>query len=257
MFLNSIDLSAWRQSRSGQILYQIFFFLTSFRPLQAPLAKGIGPLQSLLENTHISSPGSQSPRTGSRGWYLDTILGIPEHVMAIIDRINRLLYANVEPTDAELHELKADIYRSDPTHMQFDAPDKLCDEMLRAHAMAFYYATHIYFSSALLKAPPQHVQHFVRQSIEHLEGIERTERTLNVSGIMWPAFIVACETEGQELRSRISKYFDWREELGLENSMEAWKVVQEVWRRRDECRSDKPVLWHEVMADLDIDIMLT
>jgi len=101
------------------------------------------------------------------------------------------------------------------------------------------------------------VQHLVRQSIEHLDAIALLELGQNVSGIMWPAFITGCEANDTYSRDRVDAYFDKRETLGIGNVADARTVVREVWRRRDRIVGSVDVSWHEVMADLGINILLS
>jgi arginine metabolism regulation protein II len=89
----------------------------------------------------------------------------------------------------------------------------------------------------------------------NLEAIDLLTADLNVSGLLWPVFIVGCEAEEKGLRAGIDKYFDKRETLGIANVPTARRVVSEVWKRRDQ--GDPGVSWHEVMAELGIDILLS
>jgi hypothetical protein len=133
--------------------------------------------------------------------------------------------------------------------------NKIAEEVSRHHACTLYLATYIYFKCSLKRLPSSSVQDLVRQSVDHFDGIEELAADLNVSGFLWPLFITAWEADEEDLRVRIKIHFEKRQRLGIANVTKSRKVVDEVWRRRDQGCAD--VFWHEVMAELGIDILLS
>ncbi|KAJ5587749.1 fungal-specific transcription factor domain-containing protein [Penicillium hispanicum] len=210
--------------------------------------------------------------------------------MEIIHEINLHIFSGVRPSPVDLDKLEFKMYRNDPKwlRLQFSGPDEHCRELAWRHARTFYYACHIYLVGSLRKQPPHSVTHFVEQGIKQVAAISSLEAGLTVSGLMWPCFvsysplpklvlrlpsfvtplviqiqllmlrqIIACETEDPDLRLRIKPYFDKRECWGMANVTTAKEVVLAVWNRRDKTIQGSSVLWHEVMAEMGIDIILS
>lgn len=259
-WLRSVDTSAWRQDRNAVTIYQLFLSFDVLRPAHGVMAKDLEPQNHNLQDLDLEScliGAGQPDQGGGIAWSLDRIWGITRPTLQIIHQINQWVFKDEDPPPDELQNLQLKLVRSDPSNLRFAAPDKRCQEMTRCHARAFYYACHIYLNCSLLKHPPRSVRHFVRQSIEQIEAIALLEMDLNVSGILWPAFITACEAEDVDMRTRIMRYFERREMLGLANVTEAKAVVLGVWDRRDSIGSDRNVFWHDVMAEMGIDIILS
>lgn len=169
-------------------------------------------------------------------------------------QINRLIFGGAELVDGEIVALEFKIMVNNPKAIHFSSPTPVSEKISHHHACVLYCAAYIYFKCSPLKVPSGNVQWLVRQSIEHLDEIELLVDSQKCSGFLWPLFITGCEAVDEDLRAKVAKYFDIRQTLGIANVPTARKVVEEVWRRRDEGASD--VSWHEVMAELGIDILL-
>ncbi|KAF2482783.1 fungal-specific transcription factor domain-containing protein [Neohortaea acidophila] len=234
LWLNTVDLDQWRCSRSAATLYQLFSIVASLRPVHRRLANGL-PLPKRRLQISATAETVKSPQK----W------------------INQYVSAEEIADDNALNELELAVYRSDPRHVVLKSPTTMYERMAHAHTMLFHYACHIYFGSALRRRTSSAMQYFVTCAIAHIEEITQLETGLDVSGIMWPAFITACAAENPELRSRTMQYFIFRERLGIANVTNAKQVTMEVWRRQDEAGPDTHISWQEVMADLKIDIILS
>jgi arginine metabolism regulation protein II len=259
-WLRSIDQSAWRRSRSAVTLYQIFLCMNVLRPTHHIIAKDLEPqiysLEYLGLEEQISIQAAEQLDGDSMRWHLDTLWGLTQPIMSAIHQINQWIFQEYTPSAEEMESLRLKIIRSEPSNERFSSPTNACEELTRRHACTFYYACQVYFYCSLQKLPPHYIQHIVRQSIEHIETIEILETDLNVSGLLWPAFIIACETDDIDLRPRIMRYFNKRETLGIGNVSAAKKVVLTVWSRRDKAQVDENTLWYYVMAEMGIDMLL-
>ncbi|EXJ86698.1 hypothetical protein A1O3_03651 [Capronia epimyces CBS 606.96] len=273
-WLHTTDKSAWKYSRTTSTLYQFLVCLETLRPAQYNVAKDLPPQRFSLRHPELPSPESgdrskyldeerdyqeEEEDGGETDWYLSDVFGITRPILEIIHQINQWLFDGISPPAQELDQLELRIYRNNPEKSRFSGPDERCREMAWHHARAFYCACHIYLGCTLRRRSPKDhiVSSFVRQGIEHIEAFGLLEQDLNVSGLMWPAFITACETEQADLRLRVMKYFDKRERWGIANVTEAKEVILNVWRRKDEAPADQNVLWHDVMAEMGADIILS
>lgn len=257
-WLQSIDKSAWRQNQSAVTLYQMLLCVDVLRPMHRIIAKDMEPQISSLGLEEQGSVHATRQRDGDvMHWHLDIIWGVTQPIMEAIHQLNQWLFREYNPSSEETESLRLKIVLNDPSKLRFPSPTKICEDLTQHHACVFYYACQIYFYCSLQKLPPRYIQHIVRQTIEQIETIELLETDFNVSGLLWPAFITACETEGICLRPRILRYFSKRETLGIGNVSIAKQVVLKVWSRRDKAEADENVLWYYVMAEMGIDILLS
>lgn len=274
-WIRATDKSAWKYSRTTSTLYQALLCLETLRPAQKNVAKDLRPnrlslwhpgLELEVLEQSVSTGSVERHEDGFKGmdWYLSDILGVTRPILETIQEINQWLFSGHSPPSTELDRLELQLYRNDPAtnSKQFQGPDERCRELALHHARAFYYACHVYLACALRKQSSSHrrVASLVRQSIHHIEAFGVLEQDLNVSGLMWPAFITACEAEDIDMRLGIMKYFDKRECWGIANVTKAKEVVLGVWKRKDENRGQTGnyfVSWHDVMADMGADIILS
>lgn len=240
-WLDSHRLSTWNQSRSASILYQIFLCV-----------EAIGSYGGL---PMLNSNAIEGFHDGS--YCLDSVFGITQPVLKAINSINRILReSNTPPTTDELDSLELDILMSDPSDRKFQDLDTSCAEATRHQACAFHQASLIYFKRTLKKVPPIGVQNLVQQGIYHLEEFDRS-KDLEVTGFLWPAFVIACEAEGEFLRSRIASWFERGERHGMRNISDAGRIVKEIWRRRDRCPDDQFIRGNAIMINMEFDVLLT
>jgi hypothetical protein len=169
-------------------------------------------------------------------------------------QVNRLIFEANEPVDGEIVALEFKIMVNNPQSLRFPSLTPAAEKISHHHACMLYCAMYIYYKCSLLQLPPSSVQWLVRKNVEHLDAIESMGANLKCSGLLWPLFITGCEANDKELRRKIIEHFDKRGSLGIANVAAARRVVDEVWRRRDD--GALGVTWHEVMAELGIDILL-
>lgn len=259
-WLRSIKRSAWSRDSNSSTIYDLFLCLEALRPAQRTLALELQPCNLYLEDTVMRQsefPDRDMSRTcRDRSYSLDFIFGIKQPFLEVIIQINSWVYSGCQPSTSEMQDLEMKIILNDPDIIPLSCHTTE-ERLIQLYAHLFHVTTSLYFSRLLQNSSLCTVQHLVRRSIEYLDEIGLLEQGMNVSGLLWPAFITGCEANEEKSRSRIDAYFDKRETLGIGNVKDARKVVHEVWRRRDTMRGLEDVTWHEVMADLGIDILLS
>jgi arginine metabolism regulation protein II len=259
-FLNSIDRSIWIRSPSASIMYQIFLSLETFRPAHVRIARDLEP-QPLLSDAIASQDAISGTHElyicKDRDYILDRLWGVSKPIMECIILINRYVFQGFVHAKEDVMCLQSKILSNNPTDLLPSSSLKGNEQMRWHHACIFYFACHIYFCRALIHTPVGALQHLVRQCLEHIEASEARATLHTGTGILWPAFITACEADEDESRTRVLCYFDKRANLCIGNYHAAKRVILEVWRRRDCMENVTNVLWHEVMADLQIDILLS
>lgn len=180
----------------------------------------------------------------------------PKSIIKAIIQINRWVFRGVPHLPANLRVLELRILNSNPSTLANTTANSN-EQLSYHHSYAWYFATYIYFDCTLMRSPPQDVQYLVRQGIEHLEAIQVLELGQIASGLLWPVFITGCEAEEVDLRARIIENSDRRDAYGIGGTATARRVVLEVWNRRDRMRGSINVPWHEIMPDLEVDILLS
>ena len=265
-WLLSIARSAWKRNRNASAIYQIFLCLETLRPAHRTIALELEPRHLSLEHAAMndwtrhqdsSSEDASSIICNDVDYCLDIVFCITQPILEIIIQISNWVYLGHRPPANELESLESKIILNDRNVMHLSSPTTVCEQMIRNYSCLWYAATYIYFNRSLQKLPLCNVQRLVRQGIEHLDAIALLELGQNVSGMLWPAFIIGCETNEADMRDRVDAYFDKRETLGIGNVTDARTVVREVWRRRDGMDLSVDVSWHQVMTDLGIDILLS
>jgi hypothetical protein len=256
IWLNAIGEKGWVDNSSTNILCQIFLCLEALgcdgrRAGGFPSVRieSLRPLPS-----HDQVVALEEDKIGD--YALDKIFGITEPVFHALIRINQLCRYGYTATTEEIDLLGRHIRLSDPDSSTIESSVSY-DELTHHHACAFYCACLIHFHRTLKHTAPARLYHLVRRGLYHLWVIDRLEANMNVSGLLWPVFITACEVEVTSgLRDKAIRLFDKGLSHGIGNMCSAAMVVREVWRRRDESAPGIDVTWRAVMDDLGIDILL-
>lgn len=265
-WLQAVDKSGWSHSGSATALYQIFLFYDALNPILHP---GVGsPRMQSYSLHHIGSGPNEAGDDDDQGrhveaevevemeWYLGGTLGLTRPLLTIIRQINGWIFARVTPSAEALDRLELQLYRTDPSHEHFGCPTEQCEHLARLHACIYYYACHVYFASSLRQISARKVQHLVRRGVEQLEATAILEIGYNVSNILWPVFILACEADEADLRLRVMKCLDRRISLGTTNNEAAKEVISTVWRQRDKAADGVVIRWFDVMNEMDLDLLL-
>lgn len=256
-WLLSIGNGAWRKQRTASTLYQIFLVLEALAMDAIDhdiLVKDLDPIYS------YDSIFGVSGMTIGPGYRLDSLFGITPPILEAIVHVNELWSRKVPPPKREIENLRIKLLLNDPRSLTFDGiTDEAERKLMRHHAYVFYFACHIHLQRVLCPAAPDTVPYLVQQALQHLEAIARLEINMNVIGLMWPVFVIACEAEGGSQRERVSWYFGKGQKYGIQGISSSYQVLREVWRRRDEQRGEDNacIRWQQVMTDLGCDLLLT
>lgn len=245
--------NSFTQSASASVLCQIFFCINA-------LGQSVPKLMQQLECRQGIRPESACQMdVWDKPYALERLFGITKPVLEGIVRTNTLSEPDYQATQQEVEDLDLFIRRNDPDVLVQDM-DEEYDNITRHHTCAFFCASLIYFERRLRKTPPRKIQRLVQRSLDHLTAIDvlETEQKLDVCGLFWPVFVTACEAEcASNLRGRALQMFEKGKVLGIGNILSAKKVAQEVWRRRDNDSEGLDITWQSVMADLELDLLLT
>ncbi|KAK5195090.1 hypothetical protein LTR47_009071 [Exophiala xenobiotica] len=200
-WLLSIDRQTWETSKTSSILYQIFLGLETI----AASAGARGGL-SKVDRMRIGKGFSYNNIFGlsegclSENYRLDSLYGISRPVLESIAQINSFGSRGTAPSESELEALKAKILLNDPRSLPAMSTDSISEELIRHHAYVFHYACRIYYERFLRSSSHNDIVHLINKGAEHLEAIARIDQRMNVTGLMWPAFIIAVEAEDENTR---------------------------------------------------------
>ncbi|KAH7190980.1 hypothetical protein BKA60DRAFT_547713 [Fusarium oxysporum] len=124
---------------------------------------------------------------------------------------------------------------------------------------AVYYATLVYFFRSIHNTSPIILQHYVEVAIGFLEAHHEIKARFyplrTFGGMVWPAFIVACEAIDQGLRSRAIQCLRQIVTAGLRNGYAAELVVRELWQRKDAGEFD--ISWPDIIRTNNVCMVLT
>jgi arginine metabolism regulation protein II len=264
-WLRSIERGKWTRLQKSAT-YQFFLCaeaIGSFLPRAAENAP--------LENIHACAVGDSDYVHDSTfgvtnisldvDYVLDRYFGITKPILEAITHINHILASPYRPSKTELEGLEIKILLNRPISISnrranFD-PES---QALVDYKMMFYYACHIHFKHNLLHTTSEDLQGIVRHSLLHLQNIEIHETTYGCCGILWPIFLIACESDERKSRNAFLRWFSTKARLGIGSLALALAVVIEVWRRRDAARSRDHgscfVSWEKVMAEMGLDLFI-
>jgi hypothetical protein len=132
-------------------------------------------------------------------------------------------------------------------------------EAVKHHTLSFHESLIIYYYRLVRDLNPAILQTHISTVLDHLEQIQVLNRSNNTPicvPLVLPGFIAACETLPQrtDLRNRFLTWMDHLAADGLGTYYTSRRVVEEVWRRRDE-DLDRPNWWN-VIVDWKVNIML-
>lgn len=140
-----------------------------------------------------------------------------------------------------------------------DQDSKECTDV-HDQKMAFVFATYIHLYRTIYKLPPVRLRYYVRKTFEHVQSFFRTSDG-NFS--VWPAFIAAVEAYADQDIASARMWLDRSTKFGMANRNALRKVVEEVWRRREDSAASLgtdpgsiAVDWRQVMEQLHCDVLL-
>ncbi|KAI1110953.1 fungal-specific transcription factor domain-containing protein [Nemania sp. NC0429] len=249
----------------------------------APSAGGLLPVPPL------DAPPA-SPLTG-----VDTLLGMATTLWPIMHRLSNLLFTKKELEDAhqtgqvskvavlrtELESTSNSIEAALRQWKPYLPPNIMIEddvlvlkgvereeipEMSRLqsilhNALAYRHSAFVYLYRTIYGYSPKHVlvQEHSHTALHHC--VETTAARGPMGALLWPLFAAACEAITAEDRELAKKAFNAIEQRqGMTNIQEAWRVIQEVWKRLDSLDDDfavgsSPGLWRNVCADMGVTIV--
>lgn len=210
----------------------------------------IGTQRSLLECiSSITSISQQMRATPPTKTYSDADRTVSQ-VLACLDHLQT--QANEDPHPQ--HETD-----SAPAS-DLDRPSPQVQNPASYQLNAFIYATYIYLYRALMDAPPKRVEPYVSLAFQNISAFcEQSSGNFS----LWPAFIAAVETYREDDMKSAQKWLEQCTQFGLGNRVPAKRIIEEVWRRREDAHFERAmdkgliaVDWRDVVKDLGIDILL-
>ncbi|KAF7592958.1 hypothetical protein BBP40_012194 [Aspergillus hancockii] len=209
----------------------------------------IGAHRSLLECISTITSISQQMRSTESD---TTPFGVDCIVARILSRLEiyrtqikeHTLYNDTHPTSTEI------VRSSDQAH----------EQLARYQLNAFIHATYIYLYRALLDVPPKRVSTYVSLTFQNITAFN-DKNSGNLS--LWPAFIAAVEAYTEQDMDSARSWLEQSAQFGLGNRLSVRRIIEEVWRRREDAhmksamdRGLVTVDWRDVVNDLEIDVLL-
>ncbi|KAI0469343.1 hypothetical protein F4859DRAFT_142225 [Xylaria cf. heliscus] len=248
----------------------------------APSAGGLLPVPPL------DAPPA-SPLTN-----VDTLLGMATTLWPIMHRLSNLLFTKKELEDAQRMKLvsKVAVLRTEfettsqaieaaltqwkpclPPNITIqddvlvlkDAGEEMPEtarlQSILHNALAYRHSAFVYLYRTIYGYSPKHelVQKHSHTALHHC--VQTTAARGPMSALLWPLFAAACEaisTEDRELARKAFSEIEQRQ--GMTNIQEAWRIIQEVWKRLDSVDDDFPIgktpdLWRTVCAEMGVTVV--
>ncbi|KAI1736393.1 hypothetical protein F4680DRAFT_432007 [Xylaria scruposa] len=249
----------------------------------APSAGGLLPVPPL------DAPPA-SPLTN-----VDTLLGMATTLWPIMHRLSNLLFTKKELEDAQRMKQasKVAVLRTEfeTTSQAIEAaltqwkpclppnitiqddvlvlkgvvgeeiPEMARLQSILHNALAYRHSAFVYLYRTIYGYAPKHelVQQHSHSALHHC--VQTTAARGPMSALLWPLFAAACEAIDVKDRELARKAFSEIEQRqGMTNIQEAWRIIQEVWKRLDSLEDDFPIgttpdLWRTVCAEMGVTIV--
>ncbi|KAI0441045.1 fungal-specific transcription factor domain-containing protein [Xylaria telfairii] len=129
------------------------------------------------------------------------------------------------------------------------------------NALAYRHSAFVYLYRTIYGYSPKNelVQKHSHTALHHC--VETTAAGGPMGALLWPLFAAACEAISDEDRELARKAFSVVEQRqGMTNIQEAWRIIQEVWKKLDSLDDDfpkgtTPDLWRTVCAEMGVTIV--
>jgi hypothetical protein len=238
--LAMIEDKIWQGDKSSSMIYQSYLAVAALCNIALPSTITVG--------SH-----------NCEHYVLDRLFGLTRPILQHIVTVNSLLrdVSAAESHPAMLDDLEDQLHTHHPAHLNLTTLiDPRARELARHHAFVFHYASLIHFQRTVRHTPSSALQDLVTRAVEHLEEIERLGANTVGCTLIWPPLVVACECESPELQARILAWYKLKRRHGFMNLEISKDVAQEVWRRREVVREGVDVRWQDILADMQLDIVL-
>ncbi|KIW69501.1 hypothetical protein PV04_05374 [Phialophora macrospora] len=192
-------------------------------------------------------------------------IGASSEVIQSISKIRQLAEAqscgeSATEIDIRSGKILVEINASDST-LSVTQPVENRQEYLRSlHQRMFRNAAMIYLYRTIYNVVPDTIRDRVSQVLgDAMKFLDMGGGSIS----LWPVFIAAVETCTEQERDAVKRWLNYSCKLGIGNRHSARRIIEEVWRRRDqEARSgctpvdNIAVDWRQVQSELQIDILL-
>lgn len=249
------------------------------------LSLGTSP-NSSSESTPSPFPSpAASEMEGSQMDGVDTLLGLSTGLWPIIHRLSQLpsIKSSLGMAVAAGQTSKATVLRTElenssqaielaltnwqPSLAQCEslsenATNSIQNTRLRSifhNAEAYRHSAFVYLYRTIHSHPRHHpvIQAHAHTSIEAcFNVVQLAEKCYNgpMSALLWPLFVAACEAITEEDRNLAMVSFSGAERRqGMNNIMQAWEIVQEVWRRYD--AGEENVEWRGICKERGMNLV--
>lgn len=172
---------------------------------------------------------------------VDPLMGCATTLFPLIGRAANLIQ-RVRKTEtnslnivSQAMELKEQLQRWKSLNvMSFERPEDPNSEVQHSiqTAEAYRYATLLYLHQAVPEIPSDPAQKLAKKVLVTLASVPLSSRTTIIQ--IFPLFAASCEVAGGEDRLWVTRRWEaMMSRLKIGNVSACWRVVQEVWKRRD------------------------
>lgn len=238
--LAMIEDKIWQGDKSSSMIYQSYLAVAALCNIALPSTITVGS-------------------NDCKYYVLDRLFGLTRPILQHIVTVNSLLrdVSAVKLQPEVLDSLEDQLHTHTPAHLNLTSLiDPRARELARHHAFVFHYASLIHFQRMVRHTPSSALQDLVSRAVEHLEEIERLGADTVGCTLIWPPLVVACECESPALQARILAWYKLKRRHGFMNLEISKDVAQEVWRRREVAGEGVDVRWQDILADMQLDIVL-
>ncbi|KAI4859883.1 fungal-specific transcription factor domain-containing protein [Hypoxylon rubiginosum] len=142
-----------------------------------------------------------------------------------------------------------------------EIPERLQLQSILHNALAYRHSAFVYLYRTIYgySARREVVQKHAHAAL--VSCVETVTHRGPMGALLWPLFVAACEAVSAEDRTLAQAAFvgiDQRQ--GMTNIGQAWKIIQEVWKRLDAISDDSPEvkdtdMWRKVSAEMGVNIV--
>lgn len=238
--LTTVEGKVWNRDKSSSMIYQSYLAVAALCNIDLP-------------------PSIEANSTDNEHYVLDELFGLTRPILNHIVRVNALLkdMSAAEQSPDLLDDLEGQLRAHTPESLDLESlDDPRAQGLARHHAFVFYYASLIHFQRTVKRTSSSELQDLVTRAVEHLEEIERLGAETVGCTLVWPPLVVACECQSAGLQARMLAWYQVKRRHGFMNLEISKDVAQEVWRRRGCQATQVDVRWQDILADMNLDIVL-
>lgn len=248
---------AWINTKNAHVLFQLFQCMELVGSLHESVAEQDSVIPLADDFFGYSAYNFAIAREKGSEYCLEKLFGIPQQLFYAIYTIGRLRFHPELVSEAQASDLDHTIASARPVTYQVDPAAEVAEKLRFHHAWVYHYACRIYFEREVRLKALDEVQTFVREGLYHLETINALEQTVGVSGLLWPAFVIACEAQQPDLRGRLFRIFDEQTWKGFGAQPIAAKAVKCIWELQDSSEPCTSLERHHLMKRMNFDVLLT